>query len=802
MPMRPRFLFLILSAVLLLVLTSRAALPAPHAVETKETVKTVETGERPETARKAEEPLSLFEAYVRGKSPEAESFNIRQFGYELFEGQTGAFTSSEALPVGPGYLLGPGDELIITFWKKFNAEHVLVVDREGKINIPEVGIIQVAGLTFSEAKELLAKELHRYYKPSEVKMNVSMGRLRSMRVFVVGKVKRPGSYTVSAMSTLVNALLATGGPDKTGSLRDIQVKRNGETLVHFDLYDLLLKGDTSSDIRLMPEDVVFIPSVGPLVAVTGSVITPAIYELKEGTGLKDLIEMAGGVSAGGYLHRIQIERVEEGREKVVLDVDYTGLDEGGGVPVRDGDIVKVFPISQAVKNPVVLKGNVVRPGVYEWKEGLRIGDLIRDTGDLKPDTLLDFAVIERLVPPDNHWEYLTVDLGKLLISKDEEENILLEPHDNIVVYNRWDVEEKKYVRVAGAVNQPESYEYRENMTLSDLIKLAGGMKRYAYTESAELSRVIPTDEGPETTKIIVNPARALTGDPAHDIPLKEDDYLFIRTVPGWKLYETVTLTGEVNFPGTYIIKKGERLSSLIERAGGFTESAYLKGAVFTRESIRALQQRQLDEAINRLEMQLLVGGEEKIEGSVTPEEATQRVSAVEQKKNFIEKMRQARAKGRISIKLAPPAELRGTPYDIPLEDGDTLNIPDTPVEVQVLGEVFNQNAYLYDPRGTVSYYIKNAGGLTRDADKGEIYVLKVDGTAVSKRSRGMRSAIRWSSDDNRWIGGSFGNMRLDPGDTIFVPVRLEKVAWLREVKDLTQILYQVAVTAGVLIVAF
>lgn len=745
---------------------------------------------------------SQFESFVNSPDPVIGSLVIRQFGYDLFTSSANTFTQSAALPVGPDYLIGPGDELIVTFWKKFDADYSLVVDREGKVNIPQVGIIQVAGLTFSEAKTLIDMTVSRYYRTSEVKVNVSMGKLRSMRVFVVGKVRRPGSHVILAMGTLINALFASGGPDKTGSMRDIQVKRNGETLVHFDLYDLLLKGDKSGDIRLMPDDVVFIPTVGPLAAVTGSVTTPAIYEIEGETGLKEIIDMAGGVTAGGYTHRVQIERVDNHRARSVLDVDFNKLAPDMDVHIRNGDIVRVFPISREVTNSVDLKGNVARPGLYEWREGLRIRDIIKSTSDLLPETLLDFVIIERLVPPDNHWEYLTVNPEKLLISGDDSENILLRPHDKIIVYNRWDVQGRKYVRAAGAVNRPDSYEFRERMSAADLIRLAGGPKKYADTAAAELTRVIPTIDGPETIKMTISPELALKGDPAHDIPLREDDHLFIRSVPGWQLYKTVTIDGEVKFPGTYTIGKGEKLSSLIERAGGFMDSAYLNGAVFTRESVKKLQQKQLNEAIDRLEQKFLGESITGIEKATTTDESQQFATSIEQRRNLIKKMREAKALGRISIMLAQPEVLKGTPFDITLDDGDKFTVPGRPVQVQVLGDVHNQNAYVYDPKGTISYYLKIAGGTTRSADEDEIYVLRVDGTAVSKRSGWVKTSPRGDSDDNRWLGGSFKNMRLNPGDTIYVPTRLEKVAWLREAKDITQILYQIAVTAGVLIVAF
>ncbi len=753
--------------------------------------------EKPAPPGKAEIPpppveraLSPFEAYIQGKSHLAFSKEIRQFGYDLFERFPVTFAPADMIPVGPNYLLGPGDELQITLWGKFSAEHTAEIDREGKIRLPPLGVLFLSGLTFSEAKLFLERELSRYYKPSEVRMNVGMGRLRSITNFVVGNAQRPGSYTLSSLSTLINALFAAGGPSKAGSLRDIQVKRNGETVVHFDLYDFLLKGDKTKDIRLMPEDVIFIPPVGPLVGIAGNVKSPAIYEAGKEIDLHGLIEMAGGIAATGYLQRIQIERIFDNQAKIVLDLNLKELAPDRKIPLKDGDLVKIFSIIEAVTNAIELKGNLVRPGVYEWREGLRVKDLIKGPEELLPDTFWDFALIERLIPPDHHKEYFSFHPGKLLLQGDASENIPLMPHDTLVVFNRWDLMENEKARVAGAVNKPGSYDFRPNMRLSDLIKLAGGLKRHAMKNEAEMTRIAPTPEGPHVEKIIVNLEKALEKELQHDLLLREDDFLFVRAVPEWHLYRTVQVQGEVRFPGTYTSEKGETLSSLIARAGGYTENAYLKGAVFTRESVRALQQRQLNDSIDRLEQQLLSQSAQSMEASLTPEAALQQTAAMEQKRALIAKMRAAKAMGRISLALAPLDAFKDSASDLPLAEGDVLFIPERPQQVQVIGAVYNSTAFIYNKKATVASYIKKAGGMTEHANDDEAYLLKVDGTAIS------------NSQTGGFFGGGFMSSNLDPGDTIVAPEETERVAWLREVKDITQILYQIAVTAGVLIVAF
>ncbi|MFQ5737353.1 MAG: SLBB domain-containing protein, partial [Thermodesulfobacteriota bacterium] len=629
----------------------------------------------------------------------------KQFGYDLFHEAPSTFAPVDNIPVGPGYLLGPGDELRISLWGKLNAELTAQVDREGNVRFPQMGVLHLSGLTFAEAKEYLERELSRYYLPTEVRMNVSMGSLRSIRVFVVGKAFRPGSYTVSSLSTLVNALFLAGGPSKVGTMRDIQVKRNGKVVTRFDFYDFLLNGDKTKDVRLMPEDVIFIPPAGPLAAIYGNVRVPAIYELKGEVTVSGLIDMAGGLNDIAFKGRVQIERIVDNNLTTVLE---SGIEElSGGAAVHPGDVVRIFPVMQ----------------------------------------------------------------------------------------------DSRVIRLSGAVHREGEYGVGDGLTVSGLIAMAGGVRYFAYLDDAELTRVTATQQGPKTEKIHIDLGRALEGDPANDIPLKQDDYLFVREVPEWDLYKTVEVSGEVRFPGTYTIVKGETISALIERAGGFTDKAYLKGAVFTRPSVRKLQQKRLDEAIDRLEQQLLASSAMTIEAALSPEAAAQQETATHQRMALIRRMREAKALGRIGVRLTGLEEFKGSASDLALDEGDRLVIPERPSQVQVMGSVYNPSAFVYQPGATVSGYVRKAGGVTGDADDAEMYVLKIDGTAVSKRQGGF-FGVRWDTEENEWRSGSFNSIRLDPGDTVVVPEKIERVLWMREVKDVTQILYQIAVTAGVLIVAF
>ena len=630
------------------------------------------------------------------KSPYVVSTDLKQFGYDLFLQPPSTFAPGDRVPVGPDYVLGPGDQLRITVWGKIEGTWDLIVDRDGTVALPKAGVVGVTGLTFQELKVLLHREMSKYYTGFE--MNVSLGPLRSIKVYLVGNAQRPGAYTISSLSTLVNALFEGGGPNKTGSMRDIQLKRNGKTVVHFDLYDFLLKGDKSNDVRLMPEDVIFIPPIGPLAAVAGNVNNPAVFELKDEKTISQLIGLAGGLNTIAFQGRVQVERIVENRRQTVFESDWEMVKESE-IPLEPGDIVKVFQV----------------------------------------------------------------------------------------------VQDRRVVRISGAVQREGEYGFRQGMSVKDLVSMAGGVKYYAYDKEAELTRLTITEKGPETTKIIVNLESAMRGDAAATVPLQENDYLFVRTVPEWKLYNIVNITGEVRFPGAYTIAKGEKLSSLLERAGGFTNKAYLKGAVFTREPVRELQQKRIDEMVTRLEKELLVQVVSSVSAATSPEEARIKETESKQMKDLIEKMRTVKASGRMVIALDQPEALKKSPSDIELTEGDSLFIPQNPQSVQIMGAVFNQTAFVYNKGKNIESYVKLAGGYTENADKKKLYVFKADGTAVKPEGGGLFLF----GDDTYRTGKD-----LEPGDTIVVPEKLERIAWLREFKDITQILYQIAVTAGVIFVAF
>jgi polysaccharide biosynthesis/export protein len=648
----------------------------------------------------APQTTSVFEAYVQKNAREGADTRdpqLRQFGYDLFSRAPSTFAPVEQVPVGPDYVMGPGDEVKIAVWGKVEGQWTVTVNRDGNISVPKVGTIGVTGLTFRELKELLSREYSKYFTGYE--MNVSLGSLRTIRVYMVGNASRPGSYTVSSLATLVNALIEAGGPSKIGTMRDIQLKRNGKTLVNFDLYDLLLKGDKTRDLRLMPEDVIFIPPIGPVAAILGNVRNPAIYELKGETRLAEVIDMAGGLTGFAFKGRVQIRRTEGNEFRTIFETDLVNLETSAekNVALRDWDMVRVFNVAES-SNVVRITGAIASPGEFGIAPGItRVGDVVAKSG---------------------------------------------------------------------------------------------GLLYYAANE-AEITRVKVTQSGPLTERFVVDLSKVLSGDETENAVLQVNDYLFVRAVPDWQLYRTVSVTGEVRYPGTYTIRKGERLSALIERAGGYSDAAYLRGAVFVRERLRERQQRSLEEMANRLEKELFVGGSTIT--SLSPEAVESKKTELEQKRAFIQSLRSQRATGRLTIRLVHLRLLKGSEYDIELENNDTLFIPMNNKTVSVTGAVMSNTSLIYIERVAPKDYVQMAGGYSRYADSGNTYVLKTDGSA--RKVAG--SWINWNGSKEKWELAGFGEVKpIEPGDTIVVPEKLDRIAWLREIKDITQILANVAVTAG------
>ena len=737
--------------------------------------------------------LTLFDKF------EAEPFKreLRQFGYDFFKNSSPFLNNFDNMPASGSYALGAGDTLNITIWGSLTAKHELTVDRNGEISIPKVGVVNVAGLSYDQARDVINKAVSRYFKNFE--LNVSLGKIRTIQVFVVGEVENPGSIPVSSLSTLINALSAAGGPSRNGSLRAIRLLRGGKLINEIDLYDMFLSGDSSKDVRLQNGDTLFVPVIGSVVAVAGEVKRPAIYELKGKESLADVIQMAGGITASAYTGRIQIERLTKNSSKTFLDFrTKDGQPETSftDVTIMDRDMVKVFPVQEAARDLIVLRGNVVRPGEYQFRKNMRIRDVIGSYQDLLPESYLESAEITRLALPDYHKEILTFSIRKAL-NGSAEDNIELREQDTIRIFSRWEMQEKPTVAINGYVMNPGSFDYYPGMTIRDLVAAAGSTRRNAILDFAELTRVTIAGDKAKSARLSLDLAKAIDGDPQHNIAIQPDDVLIVRGIAEWvdATDKFVTVTGEVKFPGVYSIARGEKISSVIERAGGYTEKAYQKGAKFTRKSVREMQQKRMDEIMTRTEKDIQQKQYALTYVAASKEELEGTKAALEGLMKALERLKVHKAEGRVVIKLTKLDELKKSSYDLEMEGGDSLDIPSRPNIVNVMGQVYNQTTFIYLPGASdVATYLSKAGGSNRDAEVSDMYIIKVDGSVFSRQQSSF--GVKWSDDSGKWNFGSFMSSFMEPGDTLVVPQKLEHTAWLRDIKDITTILSQVALTAG------
>jgi polysaccharide export outer membrane protein len=736
------------------------------------------------------------------------------FGYNLFD-SPGTFAPVDRVPVPTDYVIGPGDEIAIRAWGQIDVDYRAIVDRDGRIYIPKVGNINVVGAKFENLDGLVRAAISRIYKNFE--LTVTMGQLRSIQIFVVGQAKRPGSYTISSLSTLVNALFATGGPSSKGTMRKIQLKRGERLVTEFDVYDLLIRGNKSKDAKLLPGDVIFIPPAGQLVAISGSINSPGIYELKDKQTLDELVTMAGGLTTTAFGQKVLLERI---RDREMRTVDEFALDKAGlAKSLKDGDLVRVLPLSPRFDNAVTLQGNVALPARYPWREGMRISDLLRDNNDLLTNAFYDrqnrgsltgksrerevnwdFAVIQRLDKATLTSRYLPFNLG-IAILGNQKENLLLQPGDIVTVYGAGEALPKTDADVVlqgSLLGMPaRRFAWREGMTVRDVIPDANwlieyydywnnlkgsGMRTEINWEFANIARLNLADLTKTTVPFDLGKA-VLGKDDAQNIMLMPGDEISVFTrdemsVPVEKQAKYIRIDGEVPNAGVYRALPGETLKQILMRVGGATGNAYIFGAEFTRESTRIQQQKRLDEALDRMEAEAARLASAESQSAITKEEAELVGQKMQAQKALIVKLRQIKTTGRIVLEMPRDgATIKNIPA-LTLEDGDRLFIPPRPSIVSVYGAVYNQNAFIYRDRKDVGDYLAQAGGPTKDADKGSLYLVMADGTVVSKQQDG-------------WFSSLTGK-KVMPGDAIVVPEELIKFSWSKELKDWAQITYQFA----------
>ncbi len=720
---------------------------------------------------------------------------LKPFGYDLFLKSPSTFAPVTNVPVPSDYVVGAGDQLQVQLYGTQNRTLWLQVGRDGRVSFPELGPINVSGLRFTEVRSQIEARVAR--EMTGVRASVSMADTRSIRVFVLGDANRPGSYTISGLGTITSALFAAGGVKPIGSLRKIELKRQGTVVRQLDLYDLLIRGDTTDDTKLLQGDVIFVPPVGPTVSVDGEVRRPAIYEAKGAATVGELLQLAGGLTPQADTADVTLTHIDVTRGRVVMQVDLSTA-AGGSQPVRDGDLLRVTRMRPTLASGVLVKGHVFTAGAVAYRPGMRLTDVIHTVDELKPNADIHYLLIRRELSPDRRVSVLSADLASALKSPGSAADVLLMPRDQITVFDLESGRDRiikpileelrlqsnmarpsEVVRVDGRVKVPGEYPLEPGMKVSDLIRAGGSLQDSAYGGTAELIRYkVVNGESRSAELINIDLQGLLSGDAKTDLPLEPFDVLTIKELPQWAKEESVELRGEVRFPGRYVIKRGETLKSLLARAGGLTELAFPEGAVFTREELRKREQAQIDELAERLKHDLAILALE----SVAASQGQGGGAAISVGQALLAQLKGSKAVGRLVIDLPRAMTSRaGSDADVFLRNGDRLIVPKFQQEVTVIGEVQNATSHLYRAGLSRDDYIALSGGATRRADQGRIYVVRANGSVVAV-------------EGHRWFEHHDGSMRA--GDTVVVPLNAEHLPPLPFWQAVTSIIYNVAIAAA------
>ncbi len=790
---------------------------------------------------------SIYDMYAHAG---AATGSVERFGEAIFQNAPpSAGTMPIDFPASPDYVLGPGDSLTIDIWGGVAQRLYRTVDHEGRIDLPELGPLEVNGQTLANVQQAVQSQLRTQFRDASA--DVSLSRVRAVRVYVVGEVNRPGPYDVSSLSTPLNALLAAGGPSTKGSMRVIDHYRGDALIQRVDLYDLLLRGVRTDVKRLEPGDTLLVPPMKDQVQIDGMVRRPAIYELNGETNLAQVLDLAGGILPTAALSHIEVQRLVAHEKRTMLSLDVSGATNPSEIraklaafEVQDRDEIHIFPIATFNQDAVYLEGHVLRAGRYSYKPGMKLTDLISSYQDLLPEPATQYAEIIRLNSPDyrpsvesfnlgaalqnpqaapalqpldtvrifsqfdfenpptvsvsgavrNPGTYLTsgqihlrdaIQLAggvtpdadtesaqvirmlpdsslkilsvklKAALDGDTSDDVLLESRDRILVKENISRADPASVRIGGEVVNPGRYPLTANLRVSDLVRLAGGLKRSAEADTADLMDFITSDNAPLVAKhISVNLTAAMTGDPEQDLALRDGDVLNILEVPGWNdLQASITIGGEVKHPGRYGIRPGERLSSVLQRAGGFLPDAYPYGSVFERGQVRDLEAKQQDDMIVRVrEVQQNLA----MQPDSDPKQKIARDMAIAQWQSSLDRLDANPPVGRVSLRVSSDIQRWGnTPADIEVHSGDTFFVPKKPGYVMVAGQVFNPTALTYRSGRSANWYLSQAGGPTPLAYKKGIFVIRADGSVVGAR-KGL------------WTGDSL-SAALQPGDTVVVP---------------------------------
>ena len=801
---------------------------------------------------------SLYDMYTQAAAWQKPA---ERFGLEVFRNSTNQpDVVPMDLPVGPDYVVGPGDSLAIDLWGSTSQRLVRLVNREGRVSLPEVGPILVSGHNLGDVQLEVQRILRAQFR--DISADVSVSRLRTVRVYIVGDVKDPGAYDISSLSTPLNALFAAGGVTAKGSLRKVQHYRGKELLEEVDTYDLLLHGIRSDLKRLQDGDSLLVPSIGAQVTVEGMVRRPAVYELRQEKSLAEVLELAGGILPTAALGHVEVQRIEAHDKRTMLSLNVPANSDTQEVTkqleafqIHSGDQIHIFPIAAYNQDAIYLQGHVLRPGRYSYKEGMKVTDLIGSYGDLLPEPAAHYAEIVRLSAPDFRPSVESFDLAAALanpataptlkqldtvrifsrydfepppdvwvggevrspgkyrtsgqahlrdaiylaggttqdaaldsaqlfrtqpdgtmkvlsvnldaaLAGNPVDNLALQPRDRVLIHRSSAKVDPPTVYIQGEVAKPGRYPLTTNMHVEDLVRVAGNLKRSAYTDSADLTRFAAsgTPSG-ANERVEIKLASVLAGDPSEDVALRNGDVLTIRQIPQWSdLGAAVKVRGEVQHPAKYGIQPGEKLSSLLQRCGGFTSQAYPYGAVLMRKEVRDMETKSRADMIER------VRAEEQYLKSLPDGDTDQRnakLTAISQTETTLQQLEAAAPIGRVVVHIPTDAKnlakLANTPADVQLRDGDELVIPKKANYVLVNGQVYNPTAVSVIPGKSARWYLSQAGGLTQIADKDAMFVIRADGSVVA----GKNASI--------WSGDPMGVV-LRAGDSIVVPEKAPRTA--------------------------
>jgi len=764
-----------------------------------------------------QEPSSIESSFSKSVSF-GEPKNLKQFGYELFiladkakkdekedaGKETSANKSIESLvslgmlksvlgpaaqgstlssqfigsedtaivPVSSDYVIGPGDTLLINIWGSVQESFPVEVDREGKIMLPKSGPLYIWGMKLKETEERITQKLNEYY--TNFNVEVSMGKLRNIRVFIMGEVKKPGAYLVSSQSNIFQVLYVAGGPTKLGSMRKIKIITPDGKTRESDLYQFMLKGQSGDSSIIQSGDTVFVPPIGDVVAISGNVKRPAIYEINSEIPLADLIDFAGGITPTANLQRLQVERIKDNERRIIVDIELKN-NNLKDISLSNGDLVIVSPIVRLKHNFVSILGNVENPGDYGLKVDMSIKDLIGMAKGIMPGTYLYRAEIAR-VTKDRSREIIPINLDKMILGASDE-NIALKEWDILLVYSEAEASSPSFVEIDGAVNKSGKYELTPNMKVSDLIFRAGGVTSKDFIRGAELFHIIPGEQ-PVVREIGVKRIFGSNIQIDKDIILQAGDTLFVKREPKLTEKKMITIRGEVRFPGIYPIIEGERLSDLIERAGGYTKDAFLPGAIFTRKSIKEVQEKMRARFMEKEQRTIMEEQQAMLFRAGSSANADAINQSVRARMDMMEMISGADIEGRMVISLLPLDELKHSKYDISLEDGDSITIPESPSAITVIGSVNNPTSVPFEIGKGIDYYVQRTGGLTKHADKTGIYVMRANGEAI-----------------NKFMMTKF----VERGDTIVIPQEFKY--WTppgQLLKDTVEVLSRIAVGVGII----